>query len=269
LYLLKELKKCKKIRLAKLLFLIEKDSKVPNLCSFYSFLPYKYGPCSFEVFHDIDNFEKDRYISQTDTTITYENKRIDIPTELKISIDKIISNYGKMRDNNLINHVYKNYPEYTVFSEIKKERNYLRDKTGIYTIGYQGRSIDQFLHILIKEKINTLVDIRYNPWSMKYGFKKNTLQNLCNKLRIEYQHIPDLGIPGNLREKLETDKDYKNLFERYKIHLENHQKHIDFLKEQSKKKRLALMCFEEDPKYCHRHILGSYLQNSDVMVSIA
>jgi hypothetical protein len=134
LYLLKELKKCKKIRLAKLLFLIEKDSKVPNLCSFYSFLPYKYGPCSFEVFHDIDNFEKDRYISQTDTTITYENKRIDIPTELKISIDKIISNYGKMRDNNLINHVYKNYPEYTVFSEIKKERNYLRDKTGIYTI---------------------------------------------------------------------------------------------------------------------------------------
>jgi len=90
LYLLKELQRCNKIQLVKLLFLIEKESKISALCPFYSFLPYKYGPYSFEIFHDIDKLEKEKYISQKKDTISYENKKIKIPYALKNNIDKIL-----------------------------------------------------------------------------------------------------------------------------------------------------------------------------------
>ncbi len=268
LYLLQELQKCNKIQLAKLLFLIEKESKTPNLCPFYSFLPYKYGPYSFEIFHDIDNFEKENYVSQTNTTISFENKKIIISPALKYSISHIISKYGSMNNKNLINYVYQNYPEYTIFSEIDKQQEYNKDQTGIYTIGYQGKSIDKFLHNLIKEKIHILVDIRYNPWSMKYGFTKNILKSLCGRIKIDYCHIPELGIPGSMRQQLVSKKDYDELFKKYKIHLKNQQKQIDKLNKQAKTKRLALMCFEEDPNFCHRHVLAKHLQNNESQVTI-
>jgi len=169
---------------------------------------------------------------------------------------------------NLIKYVYEHYPQYTIFSEINKQQNYTRDQTGIVTIGYQGKSIDQFFHILINEKIHNLVDIRYNPWSMKYGFTKYSLNSLCERLNIDYSHIPELGIPGDMRQKLDTKRDYDRLFKNYTIYLKNHQKEIEILKKQSESKRLALMCFEEDPNYCHRHILAKHLQQRQAQVTI-
>ena len=268
LYLLQRLQKCNKIQLAKLLFLLEKETKTPLLCSFYSFIPYKYGPYSFELFHDIDTFEKENIIVTNGNTITYEHKQIHLPSTLKNYIHSIISKYTTMDDTSLIDYVYQHYPEYTIFSELNKHQQYKRDKKGIFTIGYQGRSIDNFLHILVTEKTHILVDIRYNPWSMKYGFTKYTLKTLCEKLDIEYQHIPEFGIPGDMRENLDTENDYKKLFQKYEKHLRKQFQQLQYLKQQAKTKRLALMCFEKDPAFCHRHILGKHLQQMGVSVTI-
>ncbi len=268
LYVLQELKQCTRIQLAKILFLLEKETKIPVLCPFYSFIPYKYGPYSFELFHDIDAFEKENFISKTETTISYTNKQITIPPSLKHAINDTLSTYRDMDEKKLITYVYQQYPEYTIFSKIDKYQQYNRDQTGIFTIGYQGKSIDTFLHTLISEKTHTLFDIRHNPWSMKYGFTKNTLQTLCEKLQINYCHIPELGIPGNMRQSLDTKKDYDELFQKYTNHLKNQLQQMNMLKQQSKTKRIALMCFEEDPSYCHRHILGEHLQQMDARVTI-
>ena len=268
LYLLQKLQKCDKIQLAKLLFLLEKETELPRLYSFYSFIPYKYGPYSFELFHDINIFEKEGFIVTNENTINYQYKQIDLPQILKNYIHDIISKYESMDDNDLIKYVYQQYPEYTIFSEIDKHQKYKRDKKGIFTIGYQGRSIDEFLRILVKEKTHTLVDIRYNPWSMKYGFTKYTLKTLSEKLDIEYQHIPELGIPKDMRQNLNTKKDYDELFKKYEQHLKKQLLKIQNLKHQAETKRLALMCFEKDPAFCHRHILGEYLQKMGAEVTI-
>ena len=53
------------------------------------------------------------------------------------------------------------------------KQKYLKDKTGVLTVGYEGLSIDEFLMKLIREKIHILIDVRKNPWSMKFGYKKH------------------------------------------------------------------------------------------------
>src|SRR5574344_1017887 len=86
---------------------------------------------------------------------------------------------------------------------------------GLFTVGYEGRDVDLFLNILIKNDIDVLIDVRKNPFSMKFDFTKNSLKNYLENLEIRYLHIPKLGIEGEKRKDLLTLKDYKKLFEDY------------------------------------------------------
>jgi uncharacterized protein (DUF488 family) len=189
---------------------------------------------------------------------------MDIPDDLNLYLNRL----SKLTEKELINYVYDRYPDYTIFSEIEKKKQLVRDQTGITTIGYEGLSIDEFLMRLIQEKINTLVDIRNNPWSMKYGYTKQTLSILCEKLGIQYLGIPALGIPSHLRKNLQTKEDYENLFAHYCTYLKTRTEDINELTRLSKKQKLALMCFEKDPQLCHRHILAEELKRFGAEVTI-
>ena len=69
----------------------------------------------------------------------------------------------------------------------------------IYTIGYEGIDIDDFLYLLQNHNIETVVDIRELPLSRKQGFSKNILSNHLNLKGYEYIHIPQLGCPKPIR----------------------------------------------------------------------
>jgi hypothetical protein len=45
----------------------------------------------------------------------------------------------------------------------------------IVTIGYEGRSLEAFLNLLLQNSVTLLCDVRRNPLSRKYGFSKSTL----------------------------------------------------------------------------------------------
>ncbi len=64
-------------------------------------------------------------------------------------------------------------------------------QTILFTIGYEGISLETYLNRLIENDVKLLVDVRSNPLSMKYGFSKNTLNKYCQSIGIEYEHIPD------------------------------------------------------------------------------
>jgi uncharacterized protein (DUF488 family) len=256
------------MKLAKIFFLFKKDYSMKNQGKFYNFIPYKYGPYSFELFHDVDTMEQEKILT-TDTNqihFIHDNalSNIDIPDDLNHYLHRLF----RLSEKELINYVYDHYPEYTIFSEIEKKKPYVRDQTGITTIGYEGLSIDEFLMQLIQDKINTLVDIRNNPWSMKYGYTKQTLATLCEKLGIQYLGIPTLGIPSHLRKNLQTEEDYKNLFTHYSTYLKTRTEDLDKLIKLSRNKKLTLMCFEKDPQHCHRHILAEELARSGAEVTI-
>ncbi len=268
LYFLKKAQKSSKLKLAKIFFLMGQEGKLGEEFKFYGFIPYKFGPYSFELFHDIEELERKKMLTTDDNTVSFTSGEVRLPLELTHALDYYLEEHFRLSDLELMNCVYSKYPEYTIFSEISKKRNYKRDRTGVYSIGYEGKSVDEFIMELIQEKVQVLVDVRNRPWSMKFGFKKGTLQSFCGGLGIEYINAPDLGIPGNLRKKLETKGDYEALFKRYERFITKKEDELASLKDMAKKKRIALMCFESNPKYCHRAIIARELARMGAEVEI-
>ena len=140
----------------------------------------------------------------------------------------------------------------------------------LFTIGYEGRSIDEYLNILIKNNIKILCDVRKNPLSRKYGFSKNSLQKTTKNLGIEYLHIPELGIPSDLRKNLNTKQDYKTLFSFYENKVLPEQKNAlnKIFKIFNTKKRIALTCFEAESSMCHRNCISSALKKTSNTIQI-
>ena len=83
------------------------------------------------------------------------------------------------------------------------------------TIGYEGRSLEVYLNLLLKNSVTLLCDVRRNPLSRKYGFSKRTLSNACESVGIRYEHLPELGIASEKRRELDTQAHYDALFAEY------------------------------------------------------
>ena len=138
---------------------------------------------------------------------------------------------------------------------------HLDNKSYLYTIGYEGLTIDDFINKLVAHNIQILVDVRNNPSSRKVGFSKNALQKHIERVGVRYVHIPELGVPSKLRKNLGSKASYETLFKYYekKILISN----LDCLDKirdmTSQYSRVALMCFEANHLACHRHKITEYL----------
>jgi uncharacterized protein (DUF488 family) len=130
-----------------------------------------------------------------------------------------------------------------------------------FTIGYTGRKLDNIVSALRAYNVRTLVDIRHNPVSMyRPELSKNNLARLLSSRGIQYAHLPELGVPRDIRAKaIETGtRDviwewYDNMVESFlgcNLHF--------FLN--GFEHPIALMCTEMDPHECHRHRLSLALE---------
>ena len=61
----------------------------------------------------------------------------------------------------------------------------------IYTIGYERLAFNDFMSLLQRNHIETVVDIRELPLSRKPGFSKRALRDALNISGLEYVHVPD------------------------------------------------------------------------------
>lgn len=264
-----------KVQLQKLLFLFtrfQKDKKT------YDFVPYKFGCYSFQANADLSTLKKYGIVNETTKSWKKEDE-VNYLNELTIEDKKTISDfriiYANKTSDDLINLTYKRYPYYAINSTVAKEYlteedfnnldNYrsFEDEITLFTIGYQGISLETYLNKLIKNNIKVLCDVRKNALSMKYGFSKSQLKNACNGVGIEYIHIPEVGIDSEQRQELKTQADYDVLFEEYKNL--NLKKSIDsqteILKLLKMNRRIALTCFEADICQCHRKHLSEAITN--------
>jgi uncharacterized protein (DUF488 family) len=273
-----------KLKFQKLLFLLSELQSNP----LYHFVPYKYGCFSFTANLDITSLinkgiilEKNNKLIKLDKNKTFFE---EIKNEDKEILIKIKNEFEKFSTEDLIKYTYNNFPYYAIKSEIKnkylnqKEIDKFQEKklkndneTLLFTIGYEGLSIEEYLNKLIKNNIPTLIDVRNNPVSMKYGFSKNQLNQFCNNLNIKFVHIPEVGIPSILRKNLKNQNDYDALFINYKNNIlsqtKNYQlKILSLLKEY---KRVAITCFEADVNQCHRfHLANEILHLSKNQLKI-
>lgn len=264
-------KKLSKITLQKVLFLIGKEQEQP----YFDFVPYKYGCFSFQANKDLEVLSSHFAVIENKekewSLLINQNYFENLKRRDKNIINQIFKTLDVENTSDLIESVYDDYPYFTINSERKltvsqeskrqQEREKIRnDKKQLFSIGYEKRSIDAYLNLLVKYNVKLLCDVRKNPFSMKYGFSKNQLRvYCCDKLNIKYIHIPDLGIKSQLRKNLNTKKDYESIFKSYQKELINKHENLKYLKEVFKKyNRMAFMCFERDHNFCHRNMLIDY-----------
>lgn len=136
------------------------------------------------------------------------------------------------------------------------ERDLFSSKRTVFTSGYEGKNIDEFLSNLMDNNIQTLVDVREIPLSRKKGFSKYALQKRLGEQNIKYVHIRALGSPSSLRKKLYGDKDYEYFFDKYEKHLKECKKELKELYSLINEKISCLLCFEKNPSSCHRSIVA-------------
>jgi uncharacterized protein YeaO (DUF488 family) len=138
---------------------------------------------------------------------------------------------------------------------------FLPNKGVVYTIGYEGKKINEFIDRLKNINIEQLIDVREIALSRKNGFAKTALRKTLNENAIVYKHLPELGSPSQIRHKLKQEGDYIKFFKEYTLYLENEEpkKALIELKDLAHMRRTVIMCFEYSVDKCHRKIIKEHL----------
>jgi uncharacterized protein (DUF488 family) len=128
----------------------------------------------------------------------------------------------------------------------------------LFTIGYEGAALDDFVHTLQSAKIDVLLDVRELPISRRKGFSKTALSNALTVAGIDYRHEKQLGSPRTIRHRLREDGNYPRFFREFDRHL-NEQGALLTLLVDELKGNVALMCYERDHEACHRRSVADAL----------
>lgn len=254
------------LQLMKWAFLLSHETSSRGGKTFYKFIPYHYGPYSFTLDQEIGSLIRNGLLEKggnSDRSLTDLGKKmtINLPKDIARDLHHVISNYGGLSDQELLDSICEKYPCFTVDRAIPSGQNGRMPIAGkaIHTAGYEGKTVDEFLNLLMESGISRLIDVRFNPISRRYGFHKSTLSRLCGSLGIDYQHFPELGIPGSERDDLDAVADYGCLFKNYRHSLPSRKdalfKVIDLMKSEPS----VLVCMEADPAFCHRNVLAQHL----------
>ena len=130
-------------------------------------------------------------------------------------------------------------------------------RAGFYTIGYEGRDIDQFVAVLRAVGVSTVVDIRYTPISQyKPDFSKTKLKTRLADHGIRYVHMRDWGVPHEVRARSVGQDTRDAIWGWYDTNVVPKISNGAFAELLERTRApLAFMCAEFDPTACHRHRL--------------
>lgn len=120
----------------------------------------------------------------------------------------------------------------------------------IFTIGYERRSLAEFIDTLASARVNRVIDVRELPISRRKGFSKKQLSAALSERDIEYVHLRAAGNPFRaLKADIET------CLRHYAGHVDAHPEVLDELRAAVEGRRAALLCVERDVTQCHRGVL--------------
>ena len=126
----------------------------------------------------------------------------------------------------------------------------------IFTIGYEGATMSDFIDALTSAGVQRVIDVRALPLSRRPGFSKTPLRGALAEAGIDYVHLRALGTPASGREAArkgrheELKRIYAGQLELPEAVAEGEQ-----MLELAREKPSALLCFERDPGGCHRSLL--------------
>lgn len=139
------------------------------------------------------------------------------------------------------------------------------DDRRVYTVGHSNRSLVEFLELLERHRIETVVDVRAFPGSRRLPhFGRDQLAPALGARGIDYRHMRDLG--G--RRRLDPDSPAEvggawsnSSFRAYAqhSHTDAYRAALAELLTLAERTAVAIMCSEAVPWRCHRWLVSDTL----------
>jgi uncharacterized protein (DUF488 family) len=127
------------------------------------------------------------------------------------------------------------------------------NKPVLFTLGYEGRDLDEMIAMLCAHGVECVIDIRDLPLSRRRGFSKTPLGAALRAAGIEYVHMKSAGNPYR-REKDVIPR--KQLLAKYERHIAKAKDVVADVAAAARGRRAALLCYEAEPAECHRSLLA-------------
>ena len=126
----------------------------------------------------------------------------------------------------------------------------------IFTIGYEGTTVAEFIAALQGAGVQRVIDVRALPLSRRPGFSKSPLRGALVEAGIDYVHLKALGTPAEGRAAARAGRHA----DMERIYAGQHELTQAIVKgaqmiELAREKPSALLCFEREPAHCHRTLL--------------
>ena len=126
----------------------------------------------------------------------------------------------------------------------------------IFTIGYEGSTVGEFLAALRAAGVERVIDVRALPLSRRPGFSKTPLRLALEEAGTEYVHLKALGTPSEGRTAARAGRhaDMERIYSG-QLQLPEAMAQSAQMLEMAREKPSALLCMEREPAHCHRTLL--------------
>lgn len=136
----------------------------------------------------------------------------------------------------------------------------------VWTVGHSNHPLETFAQLLLLHQVQLIADVRSHPYSKfapHYGCEE--LPNTLSNLGVDYVFM-GVALGGRPTNVEHYDEEGHALYEPMSKEPEFCEA-IEEVCNRASQQRLALLCSEADPEYCHRRLLvGKVLADQGVLL---
>ena len=128
------------------------------------------------------------------------------------------------------------------------------------TIGYEKKTVDEFLAELNDARVELVIDVRAVAASRRPGFSKTAMAAALKERGIDYLHLRALGTPKAGREAARKGQiaEMRAIFEG-QLETPEAELAMEQADAAARERHAALLCFEADAGGCHRAMVAERL----------
>ena len=132
----------------------------------------------------------------------------------------------------------------------------------LYTIGYEGKTAEEFFEALKKNEVENLVDIRILPNhdDAMYASKRDLPYLLKNIVGCNYTYMDNLAPTLQLLEEVHADHDFDKYTRGFSKIMKERDIPNSLDRDFFEKQTCCLLCFEAESEFCHRRLVTNLLQ---------
>lgn len=125
----------------------------------------------------------------------------------------------------------------------------------IYSLGYEGLTVEGILDRLSGAGVSTLIDVRLTPVSRKPGFSKKRLAAALADAGIDYIHEKELGNPPENRDSFRNGHGTAGRKRMRELLSNGAGEALDRVIALASTDLVAVLCVERDHQRCHRDVI--------------